>query len=459
MKPLPLRTLTTILQVSTLLVCANSCQKNQGAKPTQASTGATPTGQVDVQVLTRPADARTNMPDSNLPRVELPPLSQEQSSTLSAASNHFGLDLWSEVRKGGVEGNAAISPASISLALAMTYGGANGETAAEMKKVLRLSQDPEQAMIHWGAMLARLQNPGSKMSLQIANRLFGEQSFAFKKPYLEQTAKAFAAPLEKLDFIGEAEKQRTHINTWVAAQTEDRIKDLLPNGAVTEDTRLVLVNAIYFLAKWSQPFTKESTLPKPFFVSAKNQKNVDTMHLRGQFGLYQGDGVSVLQMEYQGSEAAMWLVLPDKVDGLANVESSINTALFQKWMTEVRPSELLVALPRFEIQMPKPLQLAKALSSLGIKQAFDRSVADFTGMGQPLDPEKRLYISAVFHKAFVKVDEQGTEAAAATAVTMMEGAGRPRPVPTFTADHPFLFFVVSKPTGLILFMGRVADPA
>ena len=385
-----------------------------------------------------------------------PPSSSAAAAPLATASNTFGFDLWSRVR--GAPGNLSISPASISTALAMTWGGAKGDTAAEMKQALRLGVDADAAMTGWGQLAAALQDRSRSLVLRIANRLFGEETYRFEAAYLEKTRAAYGAPLEAIDFAKAPEPARAHINKWVADQTEQRIKDLLPPRSIVSDTRLVLVNAIYFLADWKDPFEKHATREQPFTVAPGKTRPAMLMVRRGSYRMAKADGVSVLELPYAGGDAAMLVVLPDRVDGLEAVEKTLDAAKLAAWTQALAPQELLVWLPRFVVDPPAAMELSKPLQALGMARAFDRERADFTAIANPPKPADRLYIGAVFHKAFVKVDEKGTEAAAATAVAMPRGGGAPRPVPEFKADHPFLFFIVDKASGLVLFMGRVAEP-
>lgn len=384
------------------------------------------------------------------------PTGAAAAAALAKGSNTFGFDLWSRVRK--EPGNLSISPASISIALAMTWGGAKGGTAAEMKQALRLGVDAGAAMAGWGQLAAALQDKSRSLVLRIANRLFGEQSYKLEAPYLEQTRAAFGAPLEALDFAKAPEPARAHINKWVADQTEQRIKDLLPPRSIVADTRLVLVNAIYFLADWREPFEKHATREQPFTVAPGKTRPAKLMVRRGSYRMAKVDGVSVLELPYAGDDTAMLVVLPDRVDGLGDVEQALDADKLATWTQALGQQEVLVWLPRFTIDPPAALELSKSLKALGMAQAFDAERADFTGIANPPKPADRLYIGAVFHKAFVKVDEKGTEAAAATAVAPRLGGGMPRPVPEFKADHPFLFFIVDRASGLLLFMGRVTDP-
>jgi serpin B len=378
------------------------------------------------------------------------------TAALATASNSFGLDLWSRVR--AEPGNISISPASISIALAMTGAGAKGETAAEMKQVLRLGAGADVAVADWGQLATALQDKSRSLVLRIANRLFGEQSYKFEAAYLDQTRAAFGAPLEPVDFAGAPEPAREHINQWVADQTEQRIQDLLPPRAIDSSTRLVLVNAIYFLADWQHPFEKHATREQPFTVAPGKTVPAMLMVRRGNYRMAKGNGVSVLELPYAGGDAAMLVVLPDQVDGLEAVERSLDAAKLTTWMQALGPQEILVWLPRFKVDPPKAMEIGKELKALGMQRAFDRERADFTGIANPPRPSDRLFIGAVFHKAFVKVDEKGTEAAAATAVSMPRGGGPPRPVPELKVDHPFLFFIVDRASGLLLFMGRVTEP-
>jgi serpin B len=384
------------------------------------------------------------------------PSSAAVVAPLAAASNQLGLDLWSRVRK--APGNLALSPASISLALAMTWGGARGETAAEMQRVMRLDVDAEAAMAGWGQLAASLQGPARTLELRIANRLFGEQSYRFEAAYLDRTKAAFGAPLEPLDFKRAPEPARAHINRWVADRTAQRIKDLLPPRSIVPDTRLVLVNAIYFLADWEAPFEPQATTVQPFTIAPGKTVPAKLMRRRGSYRLAKAGGAAVLELPYRGGDAAMLVVLPDRVDGLAALEASLDAGKLAAWTAALADEQVDLWLPRFQIDPPAAMALKAPLEALGMARAFDRRRADFTGIASPPSPEDRLFIGAVFHKAFVKVDEEGTEAAAATAVVMPRKAGMPPPAIELKVDHPFLFFIVDRASGLVLFMGRVAEP-
>lgn len=376
---------------------------------------------------------------------------------LASSSNTLGFDLYGRVR--AAPGNLAMSPASISAALAMTFGGARGETEAQMKRVLHVDGSRDAVMSDWGKLSRALQNPARPLTLRIANRLFGEKTVKFEQPFVDKTQAYFAAPLEPNDFINAFEPARGHINAWVEDQTAHRIKDLLPPASLDKLTRLVLVNAIYFLADWLTPFEKTATYEANFDVSPGVSKKTPMMHGGGTRRFAHADGVKVLELDYNGGDASMVLVLPDAKDGLADVEKALTSAKFEEWRAALRADTVAVALPRFEVSPTPSMSLGEDLKNLGMPDAFDREKADFTGIANPSDRRERLKIDKVFHKAFVKVDEKGTEAAAATAVVMAKGGGPPPgKALEFTADHPFAFAIVDKATGLVLFLGRVADP-
>jgi serpin B len=342
----------------------------------------------------------------------------------------------------------------------MTWLGARGETAAQMKKTMHFEGTEEATGASWGTLSRVMTTPPRFFKLRIANRLFGEKTYAFEPPFLDKTRTLFRAPLEPQDFKKDAVGARTRINGWVEEQTEKRIVELLPADALDDKTRLVLVNAIYFLADWGEQFEPTGTSEQEFQTASATKKNVPTMHRSGRYGYAASaqEGVKVLELPYKGGETSMIVVLPDKKDGLPAVEKAASAAKLEAWRKALTPQQVDVALPRFEVS-PPTVNLGDDLVSLGMSLAFDRDKADFSGMAKPADPRERLHIGKIFHKAFVKVDEKGTEAAAATAVVMPKGGGMPEKATEFRADHPFLFFVLEKSSGLVLFMGRVADPS
>lgn len=375
-------------------------------------------------------------------------------NAVAASINAFAVDLHHALAS--KPGNLFVSPASIAIAFAMTHAGAKGDTAAELAKVFHFG-DGADLHAGMGAMLAHWDAASTDgPELEVANRLYGDKTVAFEPAFLDVTGKAFHAPLESVDFIGAAEAARQDINGWVATRTHDKIKDLLPEGGVDNSTRMVLVNAVYFKGRWDQPFEEFATKDGTFHggkgdAQVKMMKQVEHFRL----GAAAEAKARVLVMGYFGSYS-MVVVLPDAKDGLAAVESALTPELLAGWIGAAKVERVDLALPKFRIEPAGSLSLRPVLEGLGLRTAFDASKADFTGMAPA---SAQLMISDAFHKAFVDVNEAGTEAAAATAVAMAAGAAPPSEPPVaFVADHPFLFFIRDDESGAILFMGRLIDP-
>ena len=386
-------------------------------------------------------------------------LSSKEIKGLARSNNAFGLDLFAKIRT--QKGNLALSPLSLATALTMTWAGARGETAEQMKKVLHQSGTIEQALDLNGKLLAIYQDPELNLTLRIANRLFVEKTYTFEPSYLDITRTTFGASIEPVDFRRDFDASRQHINAWIASATQDRIKDLLPPQRVDDDTRLVLANALYFLGGWIRPFSKQLTAAAPFHLTASESRDAATMHQTDLFNFAAMDGVKLLEMFFPGGVLAMTLVLPDQIDGLDAVESRLSPAVLDAWLGALTDYRVDIALPRFEIDPAGSLALRDKLEALGMPLAFKTKKADFTGIANPPVLLDRLYMDDIFHKTFIRIDEKGTEATAATAVMMRNHMRSPPPPPPraeFHADHPFLFFLRDVRSGMILFMGRVSDP-
>jgi serpin B len=371
----------------------------------------------------------------------------------------FAVDLYSPLaKKGG--GNIFFSPYSVSTALAMTWAGARGKTAEEMSKVLHFGKDAE--AVHKGFSLLRQDlagESGAPFELAIADRLFAQAGFKFLDPFLALAKDRYAAPVEQLDFKASAEPSRLHINQWVEQQTHDRIKELLKPKIIDEHTRLVLVNAIYFKGGWEAAFDKSATAPAPFTANGK-AFDVPMMSQEAQAGYSETDDLQALVLPYKsgtGAKLAMLVLLPSQALGLAGLEGRLSAKMLGELLGGLPRGKVRVFLPKFK--MESAFSLKESLAALGMKTAFDcgdPTTADFSGM----DGKRDLCISAVVHKAFVDVNEEGTEAAAATAVVVKKtrAVSKPRPVPVFRADRPFLFAIVDEQSRSVLFMGRVEDP-
>ncbi|XP_026367166.2 serpin B6 isoform X2 [Ursus arctos] len=375
--------------------------------------------------------------------------------TLSEANGTFALSL---LKKLGEENskNVFFSPMSMSSALSMVFMGAKGDTAAQMSRTLSLSKSGGGGDVHQGfqSLLTEVNRTDAQYLLRTANRLFGDKSYEFLSSFKDSCRKFYQAEMEELDFKSAAEESRAHINTWVAEKTEGKIAELLSPGSVDPMTNLILVNAIYFKGNWDKQFNKSQTMERPFKVSKNEEKPVQMMFKKSTFQMtYIGEiFTKILVLPYVGRELNMVIMLPDENTDLRMVERELTYEKFTEW---TRPDmmdeeEAEVFLPRFKLE--ENYDMENVLCTLGMTDAFEQARADFSGMSS----RKDLYLSKVVHKAFVEVNEEGTEAAAATAAVMMLRCARI--TPRFCADHPFLFFIQHSKTNSILFCGRFSSP-
>lgn len=383
--------------------------------------------------------------------------------------NHFAFDL--HLKLAGKPGNLFFSPSSISMALAMTLVGANEDTAEEMSEVLH-STLPDNRF-HEGFWELQNATKTGGVELKLANRLWGQTGYSFLPEFLEATERCYGARLAEVDFRTAAEAARLQINAWVEEQTAEKIRDLIPPGVLTPLTRLVLTNAIYFKGLWEYEFDEAVTAEAPFWTAPGTDQSVQMMHLAEHLHYAEFEDLQVLEIPYRetqvefrstqdghgevvempdsGSDLAMCILLPRRIDGLQKIESRLTAATFREWTT-LRPCLVDASIPKFRIE--SGFFLNEALESLGMRLAFSVEEADFSRMSD--DPEG-LYIAAALHKAFVEVNEKGTEAAAATAEVMqVTGVAKPK---VFRADHPFLFLIRDRKTRLVHFIGRVVSPA
>jgi serpin B len=370
--------------------------------------------------------------------------------------NAFSWDLYGHLAADAGDGNVFFSPFSVTAALGMTEAGANGTTEAEMQSVLHLSGDEATWHHALGALTRDLNGDFDRgYTLNIANKLFGQDGYPWNADFLAVCADDYGAPLDPWDFVADPEGGRTAVNDWVEDSTEDRIKDLLPEGSVTSDTRLVLADAIYFKADWARAFDPEDTRKQDFHrldgsdvsvpMMTMNLEEIEDNHVESGYT----DDVTILKLPYQDDEVSMIVVIPHETDGLPDIEAKLDADTWAGWLDALGPSEVSIGLPKLEMEYST--DLVPVLADLGMPSAFGGD-ADFTGIA---NSEEHLYISGVFHKAFVKIDESGTEAAAATGVVVTtDSASEP-----IYADHPFLFVIEDDLTGAILFVGRVTDPS
>jgi len=387
---------------------------------------------------------------------QAPPAASPDQAAAVKGSNAFAVDLYG--RLSAQPGNLFFSPESISTAFAMTYAGAHGQTATEMARVFHFTLPPERLHPAIGALLAGMNAPHQGYTLSVADALWAEKDENFLPAYLKLVQTNYGAGFHPVDFKSAPDSVRATINQWVEKQTNDRIQNLLGPGTVTPLSRLILTNAIYFKAAWADQFHNSATENKDFHLSASKTIQAPTMYNSGGYYYLKGPSFQALAMPYEKGEISMLILLPDNVDGLPALERSLTAGALAKWMGSLSyQHEVIVYLPKFKIT--QQFELSSTLKDLGMKTAFDANSADFSGM----TGDKSLVISAAIHKAYIDVDENGTEAAAATAVIMemataMQSRMPPPPPIYFTADHPFLFLIEDNASGAILFMGRVSDP-
>ena len=373
----------------------------------------------------------------------------ESVKKVAADNSAFAFDLYQQLRQ-SEEGNLFFSPYSISTALAMTYAGARGETEQQMCEVMHFGLPQSDLHAATSALANDLDGAGKGRGYQlhIANRLWGREDVKFLDPFLAVTRDDYRAELTRLDFAGQTEKSRQTINSWVEKQTNDRIKELLKPGIVKGTTLLVLTNAIYFKGDWAEKFEKDRTRDEPFHLSADKKVAVPMMFQNCEFRLAELEELKMLELPYRGEDLSMLVLLPEENVELAAIEEQLSLEKLEAWRAKLAKQEVNVWLPRFK--MTSEFQLNEALIDLGMSLPFSAE-ADFSGM----TGSKDIYISAVVHKAFVEVNEEGTEAAAATAVVADEAGGI---MAQFRADRPFLLLICDNHTGSILFFGRLTNP-
>jgi serpin B len=399
---------------------------------------------------------------------------QEPSETVTSldhdivvqGNNQFALELYQNLRDR--EGNIFLSPYSISTALAMTYAGARDATESQMAAALCLPTSArtwqklgttatpttqEQFALLAGELMKELNARGNagKIQLNVANALWAQKDYAFLPAFVKRVETEYEGKLQEMDFVNAAEKSRKKINAWVEKKTKGKIKDLIAPGLLNAMTRLVLTNAIYFKGNWARQFKEELTRPQPFTLLNGRRAEVPMMNQRDEFRYAETDEIQVLELPYVGDDLSMVILLPKAVDGIGRLEEQLTRTNLSAWLDDLRQREVIVSIPRF--RMTSKFGLQSTLAAMGVKDAFsDR--ADFSGM----TGNRELFISAVVHQAYVDVNEEGTEAAAATGVVMRLTSMQPDRTPIFRADHPFLFMIRDNPSSSILFLGRLNDP-
>ncbi len=403
----------------------------------------------------------TSAPDelrSDLARVTMPAATDSDLAALVEGNSAFAFDLYHAL--GEKEKNLFYSPYSISVALAMTYAGARGETESQMADALRfrLSQDRLHSSLNsLDLKLASRGRGGDGFRLSIANAIWGQQGYRFLPGFLDVLALSYGAGLRPVDFVEAPERSRVTINDWVADRTEDRVKDLIPAGAIDVDTRLVLTNAIYFKAAWESQFEEGSTVDRAFNLLDGGVVQTPMMIQTAEFGYADGNGYLAIDLPYKGNEMSMAILVPDAGE-FSDFAASLDADLVSRALAGMGAERVRLTMPLFKFE--SQLSLNETLKAMGMPNAFDGGSADFSGMNgvSCTDNPMCLRITDVVHKAFVAVDEEGTEAAAATGVVVGITSMPPEPVQV-VIDRPFLFLIRDVETGAILFVGRVMDPS
>jgi serpin B len=400
------------------------------------------------------SDSTTEIPEvrSDLARDKQPSVTSTAFDTLVRGNTAFAADLYRAVRQ--TPGNLFMSPHSISIALAMTYAGSSATTATQIADTLHFALPAEQLHAAFNKLDLELASRAANakgdtipFKLTTANAIFGQKDKRFEQPFLDTLARNYGAGVRVLDFESDPEGSRLTINDWVENKTNDKIKQLLPQGSITDLTRLVLTNAIYFSAAWDEPFSPSETASRPFQLAGGQTVSVPTLHQVHQRGYGAGEGYRAAELPYDGNKLSMVVVVPDD---LATFEASLDADRIESIVGSISTHSLDLTLPKFKFDAP--LGLKEVLYSLGMVDAFTPGAADFSG----IDGTRNLVITDVLHKGFISIDEKGTEAAAATAVIIGDTSA-PEPA-TLVVDKPFVFFIRDIPTGAILFVGRVVDP-
>ncbi len=374
-----------------------------------------------------------------------------------AGNSNFAFDLYGKLSNDPnatkPKGNLFFSPYSISTALAIVYAGARGETEKQMAATLYFTLPNQRLYSALGTLQKQLiqDEKSHGYQLLLANALWGQKGEPVLKEFLDLNKNYYGADFTLLDFVNETEKSRKIINSWVEEKTKEKIKDLIPLGGVDKLTALVLTNAIYFKGEWKTKFEEKDTKLADFAISEKNEVEVRMMHLKEDFKYYSDEKMQAIELPYKGNELSMLVLLPEEIEGLKEIENTLTAESLSVLLSKMKTMEVNVYLPRFKMTWGT-FALNDALIALGMSDAFDFAKSDFTG----INGKGGIWISDVFHKAFIEVNEEGTEAAAGTGVVM---AWSIPDTPVFRADHPFMFIIKDNRTGSILFMGRVMNPA
>ena len=435
---------------------SDSTGTDKTVAPTTVSVAADqPVPTASPQPTATPEQAR-----SSKTRDDSPDATTTELEELADGNSAFAFDLYRTLAE--EDGNLFFSPYSISIALAMTQVGARGETERQMADTLHFALPQNRLHAAINALDAKLTSRGSaeeadeQFTLNIANAVWGQQDYEFLAPFLDVLATHYGAGVRPVDFVGSPEESRTTINDWVAERTGDRIKDFIPEGAIESNTRMVLSNAIYFKAQWLYTFFEPATKSRPFRLLDGGEVEAPMMMMveAERLGYAEGDGFQAVELPYVGEDVSMTVLLPD-AGSFREFEESMDGALVADILGDIEPEYVELTMPKFEFDAE--FELRDALVKMGMPNAFDRNTADFSGMDGRSCPGVCLLIDDVYHKAFVSVDEEGTEAAAATGVVMILESAGPK-AREIVVDRPFIFVIHDRATDSILFVGRAENP-
>jgi serpin B len=387
------------------------------------------------------SDILTNIDDNN---------NDSATNESFSEQDDFVFAFYSEVAKINSGSNIFFSPLSISTAFSMAYEGADENTAVEMQQVFGFESDDQKRQKEISDILSRLNHKDDGYKLQVANALWVKDGYEIKQGYIDTAKIHYSSTVENVNFVTDDGIDR--INQWVQDKTNDKIEKILDPGSTDEMTLMAITNAVYFKGKWSSQFSPEKTTDKPFWTDKDHSVNVPMMREPADMYNYaETDELQVLELNYLGGDVSMMILLPKDRDGLESLEKSLGKEKFDSIKNSMTRQPLTVQMPKFEFETE--YNLIEPLKNLGLRDAFDKDMADFQGI-----TNEQIYLEQAKHKAFVNVNEEGTEAAAITALVARLTSGPPDPIHEFIAEHPFMFVISEKDTGEILFIGRVMNP-
>ena len=377
-------------------------------------------------------------------------VNNEGSMIDKSEQKDFVFAFYSEIAKKNEKSNVFFSPLSISTAFSIAYEGAKGNTASQIQQVFSLEEDDSKRQEKISDTLSRLNHKDDWYNLQVANALWIKDGYKIKQDYIDTAKTHYSSTVDNVDFVTDDGINR--INSWVLEKTNDKIQDILAPGSTDDLTRMVITNAVYFKGKWGLEFNSKNTSEKPFWTDKDNSVMISMMKENAAVYNYaETKDLQALELNYLGGGISMIVLLPKEKEGLGTIEQSLNREEFDSIKNSMTRQPLMIQIPKFEFETE--YDLIKPLKNIGLHDAFDQNNANFQGI-----TDEQIYLQKAAHKAFVNVNEEGTEAAAITALVGRSTSGPPDPVAEFVAEHPFMFVIQEKETESILFVGRVMDP-